>query len=122
MKLFLLSSAISISVATLGAAIAPSPMRHAALASTEVVVLPLEKTRPRVQGGPEGADFRVSRGSSGVAFAACDEQRAFSNGQIEHGCRLYSQQQSRWETSVHWYSADEVRPLINNARIITALR
>lgn len=96
-------------------------MRHATPAAVEAVVLPLEKVRPHVQGVPEGADFRVSRGSN-VAFASCDQQRAFSNGEIEHGCRLYSEEQSRWETSVHWYSAHELRPLTNNARIVTALR
>lgn len=98
-------------------------MRDPTSVASEAVVLPLEKIRPHIQGVPQGADFRVSRGASGVAFAACDQQRAFSNGEIEHGCRLYSEEQNRWETSVHWYSADALRPLIDdNARIITALR
>ena len=98
-------------------------MHHAAPAATETVVLPLEKVRPRIQGVPEGADFRVNSGTSRLSFAACDQQRAFSNGEIEHGCRLYSEAQNRWETSVHWYSAQALRPLIdNNARMITALR
>lgn len=117
MKLFLLSSVISLSVAALGAAVDPT-------AATEGVVLPLEKVRPHFPGVPDGADFRVRRGtSSRLAFAACDQQRAYSNGALEYGCRLYSEEQNRWGSALHWYSSDAVRPLIEDTgRMVTALR
>ena len=123
MKLFLLSSVISLSVVTLGAAVAPTLMR-ATSAATDAVVLPLEKTRPHMPGVPDDADFRVRRErSSHTAFAACDQQRAFSNGEIEYGCRLYLEEENRWGTSVRWYSAEALRPLIEDSgRMVTALR
>lgn len=114
MKLVLLSVML-VSLGAVGTAFAPAQFPAS---SDNAVVLPLKKMRPFAPGVPEDADYRVRSVNGALLYASCDRQRAYPDGEVAFGCRLYGDE-NKLTNAVQWYSAGALYSLTDDTNALT---
>lgn len=59
---------------------------------------------------PEGAQYRMRSGKSGVRYLACNEQRVYAGGEVELRCLTFSETKG-WGKSLRWVPKYQVGAL-----------